>query len=254
MTIDLTIAIIVLAVLFALEGAIPFYPQGTGRYGHGARNLSLALINGLIGAVLAPLVVLAVESAAAADWGLCRALNGGWACALVALALFDLWMYAWHRANHELPLLWRLHRVHHTDPAMDSTTALRFHPGEVTISTLLNIPVLVLLGIGIGEFIVYKSVLFAVILFHHSNVSLAPAMDRALKTIIVSPSMHRVHHSERRGETNSNYGSVFSFWDRLFRSYREVDDPRTIVFGIGAYQDPPSQRLAGLLALPFRRS
>jgi sterol desaturase/sphingolipid hydroxylase (fatty acid hydroxylase superfamily) len=161
-------------------------------------------------------------------------------------------MYAWHRANHEVPLLWRFHRVHHTDPAMDSTTALRFHPGEILISTLLNCLVLVALGMSLAAFALYKTVMIAVVMFHHSNLRVPERLDRWLRWVIVPPSMHRVHHSHLRAETDSNYGSIFSFWDRLFRSYRTRRTYDDIRFGIGVYDGVDWQRPLRLFMLPFR--
>ncbi|MCF7985786.1 MAG: sterol desaturase family protein [Thiohalocapsa sp.] len=243
----------VLAVLFALEGAIPFYRGRSGRYAHAARNLSLAVASGAVGAAMAPLIVLSTQWAAERGFGLCQALAlHPVVCAVTAFVLFDAWMYAWHRANHEIPLLWRFHRVHHTDPAMDSTTALRFHPGEIMLSTLLNCVVLAALGAGIAVLAVYKSVMIVIIQFHHSNVRVPAALDHRLRLLIVPPSMHRVHHSHLRAETDSNYGTIFSFWDRLFGSYRTRRRYDDIRFGIGAYDSVDWQNPLRLLSLPFR--
>jgi sterol desaturase/sphingolipid hydroxylase (fatty acid hydroxylase superfamily) len=253
MTIDIVIGIIALAALFALEGVLAARTaQLDGRLRHGANNLGIALLSAAVGAVAAPLMVAAVGLAEARGWGLCNIADLGWAgCALATFVLFDLWMYAWHRANHEIPFLWRFHRVHHSDPAMDSTTALRFHPGEILLSTLANCLVLVALGMSLGMLVLYKSLMVLVILFHHSNLSVPDRLDRRLRLVIVPPSMHRVHHSELRAETDSNYGTVFSFWDRLFGSFRLRPDPEHIRFGIGRYAEPVWQRPLRLLRLPL---
>jgi sterol desaturase/sphingolipid hydroxylase (fatty acid hydroxylase superfamily) len=252
------IGLTVLVVLFTLEAVLPYYQRqpgarGDGRYRHALQNLSLAVTAGALGALMAPLILLSVQFAADHGIGLCNAAPMHPAlCGLLAFVLFDLWMYAWHRANHEISFLWRFHRVHHTDPAMDSTTALRFHPGEILFSTLLNCLVLAAIGMSLEAFAVYKSVMIAVILFHHSNVRIPDALDRRLRVLIVPPSMHRVHHSELRVETDSNYGTVFSFWDRLFGSYRTRRSYQDIRFGIGAYDTPDWQRPLQLLMLPFK--
>jgi len=171
---------------------------------------------------------------------------------IAGLFLFDLWMYAWHRANHEVPLLWRLHRVHHTDPRMDSTTAFRFHPGEIAVSALLNAVVILALGLGLATLILYKSLMIVVIILHHSNLRLPEAWDRRLRILVVPPSMRRVHHSEVVVETNSNYGTIFSFWDRLLGSFRLRDDLQRIRFGIGYFEGPQWQAPLQLLMLPLR--
>jgi sterol desaturase/sphingolipid hydroxylase (fatty acid hydroxylase superfamily) len=251
MTIDTIIGLLALGALFALEGWLPAR-HGGRRLRHGARNLGLAAASAVVGALTAPLLVLATELSAASGIGLCHGLGLGWAgCALLTFVLFDLWMYAWHRLNHEVPLLWRLHRVHHTDPAMDSTTALRFHPGEILLSTLANSLVLLALGMSLGMLVLYKSLMVLVILFHHSNLDVPGWLDARLRPIIVPPSMHRVHHSDVRAETNSNYGTVFSFWDRLFGSFRLRADAAQIRFGIGAYAGDDWQRPLRLLRLPL---
>ncbi|MGB5833285.1 MAG: sterol desaturase family protein [Thiohalocapsa sp.] len=253
MSYDTIVGLSVLALLFALEGALPFYRNGPNRYAHAMRNFALALIAGALGALLAPLVVLSTKLAAEQGIGLCNLIDAHPAvCGVVTFLLFDLWMYAWHRANHEIAFLWRFHRVHHTDPAMDSTTALRFHPGEILFSTLMNGLVLAALGMSLAVLAFYKAVMVTVILFHHSNLRVPDSLDHALRRVVVPPSMHRVHHSELRAETNSNYGTIFSFWDRLFGSYRTRKSYDDIRFGIGAYDGPDWQRPLRLLALPLR--
>ena len=267
MTPDLIVGLIALTVLFTLEGALPFYPDRArrDRYTHGLRNGTLMLINGAISALLVPLVLGAVALAASHQFGLGRWLavalaDAGWGgpalvtavVTVVAILAFDLWMYVWHRANHRIPLLWRFHQVHHTDTAMDSTTALRFHPGELVLSTLFNLPVLVLLGLTLNQFVLYKASMLLVILFHHSNVRVPNDWDRRLRAVIVPPSLHRVHHSRIRRETDSNYGTIFSFWDRLFGSFRLRPDVAAIRFGTGHHDSAPWQSPWRLLLLPLQ--
>ena len=252
MTLDLWTGIITLSLLFLLEGIAPYYLNRSHRLRHGARNLGLALIAGLVGAAFAPAMLWAMQTAATEGWGIAHLLPmPDWGSALLAFLLFDLWMYVWHRLNHEWPLLWRLHRVHHSDPEMDATTALRFHPGEILLSSLLNLPIVLLIGLTLETLILYKAVMFIVILLHHSNVALPTTWDRRLGWLLVPPSMHRVHHSERRRETDSNYGTIFSFWDRLFGSFCQRDDLSAIRFGIGRFNEPRWQRLSGLLQQPW---
>ncbi|EGV16020.1 sterol desaturase family protein [Thiocapsa marina] len=253
MSIDQWVGLVVLGTLFALEGVFPFYDQAAGRWSHAARNIGLALMTGLVGALMAPLILTSIELAQTRGWGLLNAIEVPAPTAVIAgLLLFDLWMYIWHRANHEIPLLWRLHRVHHTDPRMDSTTALRFHPGEIVISTLLNAVVILALGLGLGTLILYKSLMIVVIVLHHGNIRLPETWDRRLRILVVPPSMHRVHHSEIPVETNSNYGTIFSFWDRLLGSFRLRDDLDRIRFGIGYFDGPRWQTPLQLLMLPLR--
>ena len=151
---------------------------------------------------------------------------------VLAILLLDAWMYVWHRANHRIAFLWRFHRLHHSDAEMDATTAVRFHLGELLISTSLRLLVMLALGIALWQWLAYELLLLPVILFHHSNVYFPARLDQWLRTIIVSPSLHRVHHSRVKIETDSNYASVFSWWDRLGKSYRLNKDNHPISFGL----------------------
>jgi sterol desaturase/sphingolipid hydroxylase (fatty acid hydroxylase superfamily) len=253
MSTDVVIGLTGLAILFMAEGWLPAYRRGRrARLRHGASNLGIAALSAMAGAAAAPLLVASVQLAETQGFGLCRSVELGWPlCALLSFLLFDLWMYTWHRANHEVPFLWRFHRVHHTDPAMDSTTALRFHPGEILLSTMANCLVVMALGMSLEMLVLYKSVMVLVILFHHSNLAVPDRLDAGLRAVIVPPSMHRVHHSEIRAETDSNYGTVFSLWDRLLGSFRLRTDPPAIRFGIGDYGDSRWQHPLGLLRLPL---
>lgn len=252
MTLDVWVGLVVLPVLFMLEGLRPFHRDRRQRWRHGTRNLGIGVVSGLVGAALAPLLVQVMAWVGDQGIGLRYLLGlGPVVGALGVFVLFDLWMYLWHRANHRIGLLWRLHRVHHTDPAMDTTTALRFHPGEILLSSLANLVVFVLLGMTVEVFIAYKAAMIAVILFHHSNVDIPRRLDPMFWLVLVPPSMHRVHHSERRDETDSNYGTLFSVWDRLFGSFRRRADQHAIRFGIGRFGDDAWQRPLALLRLPL---
>jgi sterol desaturase/sphingolipid hydroxylase (fatty acid hydroxylase superfamily) len=169
---------------------------------------------------------------------------------LVILA-FDLWMYLWHRANHRIPFLWRFHRMHHSDPEMDASTGLRFHPGEQLLSGMARLLVIPVLGVSITQLAVYEALLLPVILFHHSNVAIPDWMDRGLRALVVTPAMHRVHHSRWQPETDSNYGSVFPWWDRLLGSFRLREDARTIHLGLDEFDGPGWQSLGGMLRTPL---
>jgi sterol desaturase/sphingolipid hydroxylase (fatty acid hydroxylase superfamily) len=257
MTPDLIVGLIALTLLLILEGTLPFYGGRRQRLRHGIRNGSLALLNAGIATALAPLLVLATELSAQHRIGLLHQGDatgalGAIAVTLLALLLFDLWMYGWHRANHQIPFLWRFHQVHHTDTAMDATTALRFHPGEFLLSSLLNPLVVLLLGIGLAQLTLYKAIMLAVILLHHSNVAVPARLEARLRRLIVPPSMHRVHHSNIPTETNSNYGTIFSFWDRLFGSFRLRADLERVQFGTGYHDGTAWQRISKLLLLPLR--
>lgn len=234
-------AVALLFALLAWETVQPYFAifaRATGgwlkREKHGFFNLALGAINSLMMAfVFAGLWLATTVWAADHHVGILNWTGvSGWIRWPLALLLLDAWTYAWHRLNHAVPFFWRFHKLHHSDRAMDVTTASRFHFVEILFSSLLRVPVLLLIGCGIEQLALYELVLFAVVQFHHANIGLPEFLDRALRTIIVTPYLHKVHHSVVVAECNSNYSSLFSWWDRLFGTIRLTHDPRAIVFGV----------------------
>lgn len=205
------------------DEAVELAARQKGRVARWFRNGALFGINSL----LSPLLVIPISATMAAhgpDW---RAewlpfLENGTAGLVVELAvdvlLLDLFIYAWHRANHEIPFLWRFHQVHHFDRHLDVTTAVRFHFGEVLLSALTRGVVVALLDIPISSVVIFEAVVVICSIFHHSNARLPRGVEKALAAVIITPGIHWVHHHATRRDTDSNYGTLFSFWDRLFRS------------------------------------
>jgi len=249
----------ILFLLLAWESAAPFIllfeRKWRDRARHAGRNFSLGIINaGLSAGATVALWSWAAQWASLHRFGLLNWLGLSlWPHALGAIASFDLWMYWWHRANHRVGLLWRFHRTHHSDPKMDVTTAHRFHFGEILFSSLLRVPVILLVGIRLWELVCYETLLFAVVQLHHANVALAPKLDRWLRVLIVTPTIHKVHHSRFQPETDSNYSSLFSLWDRLFHTLKLRPDPATIEFGLKEFDSKETQTFLGLLKTPWGR-
>jgi sterol desaturase/sphingolipid hydroxylase (fatty acid hydroxylase superfamily) len=242
-----------LALILVLERFFPLFAGRKQLLRHGVRNLAHAVVNALFGIA----VVGAVHGAL---WTRMEAHRLGllyrlglppWLHGLAVLLLFDLWMYIWHRLNHMVPFFWRFHRVHHSDPAMDVTTALRFHVGEIALSACFRLAIYPLLGMRAVDVLLYEVVMYPIIFLHHSNYFLPARWDRLLRLVVCSPRMHWVHHSRVRRETDSNYGAIFSCWDRLFRSFRLREDPRTIRYGLARYDEPAYQSVWGMLKTPF---
>ncbi len=171
----------------------------------------------------------------------------------LAFLLMDLTFYYWHLVNHMLPVLWRFHNVHHIDPDLDVSTALRFHVGEVLLSAGFRVLQVSLIGLPPLTYMIYEGVFQASTLFQHSNIRLPLQVERLLNRVLVTPRMHGIHHSVVAGETNSNYSVVFSWWDRLHRSLRLNVPQSAIIIGIPAYQEPADNTLWNVLVLPFRR-
>lgn len=243
-----------LALLWTLESVAPQFLDRQRRLSHATHNLALGLLNAaLVSVVFAAALVAAAEWSTTAGFGLLHRLAApGWIEWPVAILLLDLWMYCWHRINHQVPLLWRFHSVHHSDAEMDASSAVRFHTGEAVLSATARLAVLPLLGVTPLQLLVYELIMQPVILFHHSNVRVPARIDRVLRAVIVTPWMHWVHHSRWQPETDSNYATVFSWWDRLFGSFRLRDDPDTIELGLDGYTPREWRRLDGMLISPFR--
>lgn len=249
------VAAAVLGAMWVLEGLVPMFEGRRGRARHGAANVALGLANAAVVAfAFAAATLAATEWARENGFGVVRWLGmEGVAAAVGAFVLIDLWQYAWHRLNHRLPLLWRFHAVHHADRDLEASSGLRFHTGEIVLSSLARLAVLPLLGVSIVHVLLYEAVLLPVILFHHANIRLPEGVDRRLRWLVVTPRMHWVHHSRRRLETDSNYASVFSAWDRLFGSFRLSRDPGALRLGLAGMRKREWATLPGMLAMPFKR-
>lgn len=210
------------------------------------RNLGFWLMNTALSPVLtAPLAMLATQTD---FWTRPAAWPDGWL--LVAdLLVLDLWIYAWHRANHEAPLLWRFHEIHHRDAFLDTSSGVRFHPGEVVLSAMARTPLIVVLDIPLTTVLVYDAIVLFAALFHHSNVLLPGNVEAALRHIVVTPSHHWVHHHAVRTDTDSNYATVLTVWDRVFASWSPTH--RTPEMKIGA-EGAPDLSLGRLVIQPLR--
>jgi sterol desaturase/sphingolipid hydroxylase (fatty acid hydroxylase superfamily) len=243
------------AATFILERLFPAARPGVaaalermaGRIRRLSKNLAFAGLN----AAASPLIVIPV-SAAAAQWSLDWRpdwFTGGAALA-VDLALLDLWIYWWHRANHRLPFLWRFHEVHHLDQFLDSTSALRFHVGEVVLSALARAGIILVLDVPLASVIVFELLLLIATVFHHSNMRLPPSFERFLSAIIVTPAIHWVHHHALRRDTDSNYSTIFSVWDQVFASRSATRRTPGLEIGVEREHDRP---FLALLLRPFQQ-
>lgn len=219
-------------------------PRGSDG-GRLTRNLGLWAAN----TAMNPFITVPIAAAAAALPLWTRPDMAGWAAFALDLLLLDLWTYCWHRANHEWRPLWRFHRVHHLDEFLDTTSAVRFHPGEVLISALARTPLIVAGDVSLGSILLFDTLVLIGTLFHHSNLRLPARFERALRLVIVTPSHHWVHHHAVRADTNSNYGTLLTLWDRLFGSWSPTARTPDMRIGVEGEGDAP---LPALAAAPFR--
>ncbi len=206
------------------------------------RNLSVAFINFLLG----PLMVLPLSAYAAAH-GL--GFRPNWWSMAFDLIIMDAWIYGWHRLNHVLPLLWRFHEVHHLDEALDTTTGLRFHFGEVVLSAVARAVLIWFLAIPLVTIAVFETLIVLAALFQHSNLKLPAKFEIMLSKLVVTPRLHWVHHHALREDTDSNYATIFSVWDMLFNSRSRNPRREDMVIGVEGMNDLP---LGKLIMAPLR--
>ncbi|QVL51273.1 MAG: sterol desaturase family protein [Thiocapsa sp.] len=219
-------------------------------------NLGLVVLNTVVLRILFPAAAVGMALFTSAQgWGLLNAIAlPGWLAVLIAVVVLDFVIWVQHVLFHAVPALWRLHRVHHADLDYDLTTGARFHPIEIVLSMLIKFATIAALGPPVVAVILFEVILNGMAMFNHANVRLPLGVDRVLRWFVVTPDMHRVHHSIEDDETNSNFGFNLSWWDRLLGTYR--DQPRAghegMTIGIRDHRDPRRvDRLDGMLVLPF---
>jgi len=246
-------------VLFALLEALwPRRPRRLGRLQRWPANLLLVVCNALVVRLLLPFAALATALVAQQrGFGLLHLLPlPEWVQVVAGLLLLDLLIYAQHVVFHQVPALWRIHRVHHTDLEFDVTTGTRFHFIEIVASMVIKMAAVALLGAPPLAVLLFEVILNFMAMFNHSNLRLPAAADRVLRGLLVTPDFHRVHHSVLRPETDSNYGFNLSLWDRLFRTYRPqpAAGQLDMTIGLPQWRDPRRLGFIRLLLLPFEQT
>jgi sterol desaturase/sphingolipid hydroxylase (fatty acid hydroxylase superfamily) len=247
---------LVFAAMALWEIAAPRRKLVAGRKARWPSNLGMLGLDALAVRVLIPTAAVgAALLAAGRGWGLFHLAGLRLSiAALLGFLVLDLVIYGQHVLFHKVPMLWRLHRMHHADLDIDVTTGGRFHPFEILISTAIKIAVVIAFGIPVVAVLLFEVVLNATSMFNHANVTMPAALDRALRWLVVTPDMHRVHHSILRQETDSNFGFNLPWWDRLFGTYRAAPQAGHdgITIGLPIFRNPRELRLDRLLTQPFR--
>lgn len=252
----LTIFVAVFSLIAASEAVAPRRARAIGRRIRWPNNLAIPVLTTLLLRVLLPTTAVGVALLAEErGWGLLHAagLLPAWLMVVTAVVVLDFALYLQHVMFHAVPLLWRLHRLHHADLDVDVTTGARFHPIEIVLSIILKLGVIVALGAPPLAVLVFEVVLNAGSLFNHANLALPSRADRVLRWLVVTPDMHRVHHSIEPVETNSNFGFTLPWWDRLCGTYRAQPGAghEGMVLGLTQFRAPHDLRLDRLLLQPF---
>lgn len=246
----------IFAVMALWEVVAPRRRQAIGRRHRWPGNLGIVVIDTLLVRLLFPTAAVGVAVLAEArGWGLLPAFNAPeWFDVIVAVVVLDLAIYLQHVLFHAVPVLWRLHRMHHADLEIDVTTGTRFHPIEILLSMAIKLGVVAALGAPAVAVLLFEMLLNATSVFNHANVRLPERLDGFLRWLVVTPDMHRVHHSILARETNSNFGFNLPWWDRLFGTYRAQPQAghEAMTIGIEQFRDARELRLGRMLAQPFR--
>jgi sterol desaturase/sphingolipid hydroxylase (fatty acid hydroxylase superfamily) len=240
-------------LFFAVEKRFPLRKSRSRLIARLFVNASISVLAFMVAALIVrPSALRALNWTSEKSFGLVHLVPlPPWARFLLAFVLLDLSFYYWHQLNHRAPFLWRFHIVHHLDPTLDVSTAFRFHFGEVLLSTLFRLVQVSVIGASFTSFAVYELLFQSNTMFHHSNLRLPIGMERWLNRVLVTPRMHGIHHSQVRPETHSNYGVVFSCWDRLHKTLGLNIPQAKIEIGIAGYTLPRDNRIWHMILLPF---
>lgn len=260
LTHEVAIRLIAFAGIFGVmalwEQLAPRRHQVVGRWQRWPANIGIVVLDSLLVRLVFPTAAVGVALFAEVHgWGLLHAFGvTGWLTVIASIVVLDLAIYLQHVMLHAVPLLWRLHRMHHTDLEFDVTTGARFHPMEILLSLVIKLGVIVALGAPAVAVLAFEVVLNITSMFNHGNVHLPHRLDRMLRWLLVTPDMHRVHHSWHPDETNSNFGFNLPWWDRLFGTYQAQprDGQTGMTIGINQFRDPRELRLDRMLWQPFR--
>ncbi|WP_423736943.1 sterol desaturase family protein [Chitinophaga caseinilytica] len=242
-----------LVLLWVIEGVIPRMRFRNNRFKHAGTNLFFTLTTALVNLGFAFLIVKVSDWTASEPFGLLYLFGmPAWLHCLLAVMMMDFigaWLVHW--VQHKTAWMWHFHKIHHTDTAVDATTALRHHPVESVFRVGALLLAIFTMGVPMWMVMFYQSLSAFMSQFNHANIHLPQAVDRALSWVIVSPDMHKVHHSRYQRETDSNYANIFSIWDRLFGTFVTVKDTTRLRYGLDEYLDERYQQIGPLLKTPW---
>jgi len=247
--------LVVFAILAITEILAPRRRLSVSKFKRWRANLTIVALNPISVALIFPLLPIGLALLASEqNWGLLNQfVVPSWLKIVIGFLILDFTVYTQHVLHHALPALWRLHMVHHADLDFDLTTGLRFHPIEIVISMAIKLAAVAALGAPPVAVLIFEVALNATSMFNHSNIRIPPTVDKALRLLLVTPDMHRVHHSVIIRETNSNFGFNLPWWDRLFSTYKNQPDKghTDMVIGLAQFRDQGKLSLPRLLILPF---
>jgi sterol desaturase/sphingolipid hydroxylase (fatty acid hydroxylase superfamily) len=249
------VLILMLIGMYSLENVWPYLTRPTNKKRHDTRNFILTLISFATNGVLSLLVLTVLALTTANHWGLLNVVElPGVVEVILGMLLIDFGSYLTHNLQHKVPFLWRFHRVHHSDPHLNASSSLRFHPVDVVVSQCLyQCVAIVVFGISTTAFVLYGTLALPLLVLQHSNVKLPDGLEKYARWVFATPGWHKIHHSSDQRQTDSHYGDVFTFWDRLFGTWYPVQ-PHEIRYGLAEFAQDDQHKVGYLLASPFKKA
>ena len=245
---------VLLGFFFTLETFIPYLTQYKNRKRHTYRNLFLVLLSFLANGLAASWFTYWLSVIQLKGWGILNILHlGPGLSVIIGVLLIDLDSYIGHTAFHKIPVLWRIHRVHHSDNELDSTSSLRTHPFEVLILAIWRSVSFSIIGVSFASFVIFFTFALPLVFIQHANIKFPDIMEKWLGLVFVTASWHKIHHSDEQEFTDSHYGNVFTFWDRIFGTFHRNVPIDRLSWGLKELKDDRTQRVNYQLLLPFKR-
>ncbi len=242
-------------LFWIIEGVFPLFNFGYQKIRHAFVNFVLTIFFTIIGLIFAGALLWSSDFAVANQFGIIQWIEMPvWAQALVGVMILDLiGAYTVHWVEHKIRFMWKFHLIHHSDTTVDVTTGLRHHPGEAVFRMMFTIAGVLIVGAPIWMVFLYQTCSAFFTHFNHANINFPKKLDRALSWVFVTPLMHKVHHHYTQPYTDTNYGNIFSIWDRLFRTFAQVENTKELVYGIDTHMDPKENGdVINLLKIPFQ--
>lgn len=244
-----------LVLFWSLEGLIPLFGKAYKKVNHAALNLFLTVFNFVLALGFAWALLTVSDFTMENQFGLLFQIDfPNWLRVILGVVFLDLiGAYFAHWTLHRVKWMWKFHVIHHSDTNIDVTSGFRHHPGEILIRLLFTILGVFMLGIPMGVIMIYQTLSLIFAQITHANIRVPNGLDRPLSFIFVTPNMHKVHHHYKQPETDSNYGNIFGFWDRIFGTFIQVEKTKSLVYGIDTHMDPKeNENLGNLLKIPFQ--
>ncbi|AEV99546.1 hypothetical protein A4D02_27285 [Niastella koreensis] len=241
-------------LMYSIENIFPYLQRPANRKRHYRRNFIISILTFLLNAFLGTLVVLTIELTAKFHWGLLNLLSlPAWVEILLGILLFDFGSYLTHNLQHKIGFLWRFHRVHHSDSHLNVSSSLRFHPVDVIVAQCIYQCIgTALIGLSMTSFVIYGTIAIPLLIMQHSNVKFPGKLERILSLVIATPGWHKIHHSKERTQTDSHYGDVFTFWDRIFGTWGKMQ-PHQIQYGLDEFNEDKHHKVGYLMTSPFKK-